>query len=120
VTRVSTSALRLHTGLKGIKVRGAMDDERIDSLLTTVMDLGKQVLAMECHLAELEAAVGALKAFVAAQMFPDDPNEALNQLQTLEKTLFNSDPRTAQRKIMQEALEALHQWRRAGVPPHES
>jgi hypothetical protein len=68
VTRVSTSALRLHTGLKGIKVRGAMDDERIDSLLTTVMDLGKQVLAMECHLAELEAAVCALKAFVAAHV----------------------------------------------------
>ena len=50
MTRVSTSALRLHTGLKGLKVRGAMDDERIDSLLTTVMDLGKQVLAMECFL----------------------------------------------------------------------
>jgi len=52
VTRVSTSALRLHTGLKVLNIRGAMDDERIDSLLTTVMDLGKQVLAMECHLAE--------------------------------------------------------------------
>jgi hypothetical protein len=39
-------------------------------------------------------------------MFPDDPNEALNQLQTLEKTLFNSDPRTAQQKIMQEALHS--------------
>ena len=97
-----------------------MDDERIESLLTTVMDLGKQVLAMEGHLAELESAVGALKAFVAAQMSPDDPKEALNQLQALEKTLFNSDPRTAQRKIMQEALEALQQCRRSGVPPHES
>jgi cob(I)alamin adenosyltransferase len=97
-----------------------MDDERIASLLSTVMDLGKQILAMEGHLAELESAVGALKAFVAAQMFPDDPTEALNQLQTLEKTLFNSDPRTAQRKITQEALEALQQWRRTGVPPHES
>jgi len=56
--------------------RGTIDDERIESLLTTVMDLGKQVLAMESHLAELESAVGALKAFVAAQMFPDDPKEA--------------------------------------------
>src|ERR1700682_3667881 len=117
VTRVSRSALRSHTGLKGLKVRGAMDDERIDSLLTTVMDLGKQVLAMEGHLAELESAVGALKAFVAAQMFPDDPKEALNQLYTLEKTLLNSDPRTAQLKLLQEALEALQQWRRSGVPP---
>jgi hypothetical protein len=97
-----------------------MDDERIESLLTTVMDLGKQVLAMEGHLAELESAVGALKAFVAAPMFPDDPKEAFNQLQTLEKTLLNSDPRTAQRKRTQESLEALQQWRRSGVPPHES
>jgi hypothetical protein len=53
-------------------------------------------------------------------MFPDDPKEALNQIQTLEKTLSNSDPRTAQRKIMQEALEALQQFRRSGVSPHES
>ena len=83
------------------------------------MDLGKQVLAMEGHLAELES-VGALKAFVTSQMFPDDPKEALNQIQTLEKTLSNSDPRTAQRKIMQEALEALQQFRRSGVSPHES
>jgi hypothetical protein len=85
-----------------------------------MMDLGKQVLAMEGHLAELESAVGALKAFVAAQMFPDDPKEALNQLQTLEKTLLNSDPRAAQRKTTQEAFEALQQWRRTGGPPHES
>jgi hypothetical protein len=49
---------------------------------------------------------GVGKVDVAAQMFPDDPNEALNQLQTLEKTLFNSDPRSAQRKIMQEALHS--------------
>ena len=97
-----------------------MDDKRIASLLSSVMELGKQVLAVDGRLAELESAVGALKAFVAAQMFPDDPKEALNQLQTSEKTPFNSDPRTAQRKIMQEALEALHQWRRTGVPPHES
>jgi hypothetical protein len=97
-----------------------MDDERIELLLTTVMDLGKQVLAMEGHLAELESTVGALKAFVAAQMFPDDPKEVFNQLQTLEKTLLNSDPRTAQRKRTQEALEVLQQWRRSGVPPHES
>ena len=97
-----------------------MDDERIESLLTTVMDLGKQVLAMEGHLAELESAVRALKVFVAAQMFPDDPKEALNQLQALEKTVFNSDPRTAQRERVQEALEALQQWRRTGGPPHES
>ena len=97
-----------------------MDDGRIDSLLTTVMDLGKQVLAMEGHLAELESAVGALKAFVAARMFPDEPQKALNQLQTLEKALLNSNPRTAQRKGTQEALEALQQWRRTGGPPHES
>src|ERR1700736_2010606 len=97
-----------------------MDDERIASLLSSMMDLGKQVLAMEGHLAELESAVGALKAFVASQMFPDDPKEALNQLETLEKTLFNTDPRTAQRKRTKEALEALRQWRRSGVPPHES
>jgi hypothetical protein len=97
-----------------------MDDERVESLLRSVMDLGKQVLAMEGRLAELESVVGALKAFVAAQMFPDDPKEALNQLQTLEKTLFNSDPRTAQRKRMQEALEALQQRRLTGGPPHES
>jgi len=97
-----------------------MDDERITSLLSSVMKLGKQVLAMDGHLAELEAAVGALKAFVSAQMFPNDPEEALNQLQTLEKTLLNSNPRIAQRKIMQEALEVLQQWRRSGVPPHDS
>ena len=97
-----------------------MDDERLESLLRSVMELGKQVLAMEGHLAELESAVGAVKALVAAQMFPNDPEEALNQLQTLEKTLLNSDPRTAQRKRTQEALEALQQWRRSGVPPHES
>jgi hypothetical protein len=70
--------------------------------------------------AELESSVGALKFLIAAQTFPDDPKEALNQLRTLEKTLFNSDPLTAQRKRTQEALEALHQWRRTGVPPHES
>jgi hypothetical protein len=97
-----------------------MDDERIASLLSSVMDLGKQVLAMDGHLAELGAAVGSLKAFVSAQMFPNDPEEALNQLQALEKTLLNSNPRTAQRKIMQEALEALQQWRRSGVSPHDS
>jgi hypothetical protein len=97
-----------------------MDDERIASLLSSVMELGKQVLAIEGHLTELEAAVGALKAFVAAQMFPNDPEEALNQLQALEKTLLNSDPRTLQRKRTQEALEALQQWRRSGGPPHES
>ena len=97
-----------------------MDDERIASLLSSMMELGKQVLAMEGHLAELESAVGALKAFVAAQMFPDDPKEALNQLHTLEKTLLNSNPRTAQREGVQEALEALRQWRRTGGPPHES
>jgi len=104
---------------EGVLIRGTMD-ERLESLLRSVMDLGKQVLANEGHLAELESAVGALKAFVAAQMFPDDPKEALNQLQTLEKTLLNSDPRTAQRKTMQEAIEALQQWRRTGDPPHES
>ena len=101
-------------------VRDAMDDERIESLLNSVMELGKQVLAMDGHLAELEAAVGALKAFVSAQMFKNDPEEALNQLQTLEKTLLNSNPRTALREGMQEALEALQQWRRTGGPPHES
>ena len=42
--------------------------------------------------AELESSVGALKFLIAAQTFPDDPKEALNQLRTLEKTLFNSDP----------------------------
>ncbi len=100
--------------------RGTIDNERIESLLRSVVDLGKQVVAMDGHLAELEAAVGALKAFVAAQMFPNDPKEALNQLQTLEKTLLNSNPRTAQRKGTQEALEALQQWRRTGGSPHES
>jgi hypothetical protein len=97
-----------------------MDDERIASLLSSVMALGKQVLAMDGQLAELEAAVRALKAFVSAQMFPNDPEEALNQLRTLEKTVLNSNPRTAQRKIMQEALEVLQQWRRSGVSPHDS
>jgi hypothetical protein len=105
---------------EGLIIRDAMDDERIASLLSSVMELGKQVLAVDGRLAELESAVGALKAFVAAQMFPDDPKEALNQLQTLEKTLLNSNPRTAQREGMKEALEALQQWRRSGVPPHES
>jgi hypothetical protein len=97
-----------------------MDDERLESLLSSVMELGKQVLAIEGHLAELESAVGALKAFVSAQMFPNDPEEALNQLQTLEKTLLNSNPRTAQREGVKEALEALQQWRRTGGPRHES
>ena len=97
-----------------------MDDERIASLLSSVMELGNQVLAMDGRLAELEAAVGALRAFVSAQMFPNDPEEALNQLQTLEKTLLNSNPRTAQREGVQEALEALRQLRRTGGPPHES
>ena len=97
-----------------------MDDERIASLLSSVMELGKQVLAMEGHVAELESAVDALKAFVAGQTFPDDPKEALNQLKTLEKTLLNSNPRTAQREGVQEALEALRQLRRTGGPPHES
>ncbi len=105
---------------EGLMVRDAMDDERIESLLSSVMELGKQVLAMDGHLAELEAAIGALKAFVSAQMFKNDPEEALNQLQTLEKTLLNSNPRTALREGMQEALEALQQWRRTGGPPHES
>jgi hypothetical protein len=100
--------------------RSTIDAERIESLLRSVVDLGKQVAAVDGHLAELEAAVGALKAFVAAQMFPNDPKEALNQLQTLEKTLLNSNPRIAQRKGMQEALEALQQWRRTGGSPHES
>ena len=95
-----------------------MDDERLELLLRSVMDFGEASPCYEDHLAELESAVGALKAFVAARMFPDEPQKALNQLQTLEKTLFNSDPRTAQRKIMQEAPEALQQWRRTGVPLH--
>lgn len=50
--------------------------------------------------------INARKTEQQREMFPDDPNEALNQLQTLEKTLFNSDPCSAQRKIMQEALHS--------------
>jgi hypothetical protein len=39
-----------------------MDDERLESLLRSVMDLGKQLLAMEGHLAELESADDELLA----------------------------------------------------------
>jgi hypothetical protein len=41
---------------ESLMTRGTIDDERIESLLRSVVDLGKQVVAMDGHLAGLEAA----------------------------------------------------------------
>jgi hypothetical protein len=99
---------------------GAVDDERIESLLKAVASLAEHILTLDGNLAELEAAVGALKASVATQLSPDDPIGYLNQLRVFEKKILAADPRTGQRKNIQEALEAVQQWRRTGGPPHES
>ena len=101
-------------------IRGAVDDERIESLLKAVASLAEHILTLDGNLAELEAAVGALKASVATQLSPDDPIGYLNQLRVFEKKILAADPRTGQRKNIQEALEAVQQWRRTGGPPHES
>jgi hypothetical protein len=97
-----------------------VDDERIESLLKAVASLAEHILTLDGNLAELEAAVGALKASLATQLSPDDPIGYLNQLRVFEKKILAADPRTEQRKNIQEALEAVQQWRRTGGPRHDS
>jgi len=94
-----------------------MDDERITNSIAT---LSKQLLILESNQAALRAAVSVLKCLTAIEMSPDDPLEALNRLQGLEKMLLKSDPNALARQEAAEVIEAVRLWKKLGGGHHES
>jgi two-component system KDP operon response regulator KdpE len=64
---------------------------------------------------------GGAMAFVQKPWDQDKLLAIIGQLLgSAELSISQPNPRTVQREGMQEALEALPQWRRTGGPPHES
>jgi hypothetical protein len=81
-----------------------MDDATIRDFIATVSG---QILILERNLANLRAAVIVLQAIAALQMSPDDPIEAAKQLRNLENMLFESDPKSQERKEVAEIIAAV-------------
>jgi hypothetical protein len=89
-----------------------MDDATMRDFIATVSE---QILVLDRNLANLRAAVIVLQAIAALQMAPDDPIEAAKQLQHLERMLFESDPKSQERREVAEIIAAVQLLKKRGV-----
>jgi hypothetical protein len=90
------------------KARWTTRDKRLHCLGS------EQVLILDRNLANLRAAVIVLQAIAALQMSPDDPTEAAKQLRNLENKLFESDPKSQERKEVAGIIEAVKLLKKRG------
>ena len=67
-------------------------------------------------LAQLGAALNAVKAVLAGHMNPPNPKQALEHIQTLEENFAKLDPNAAGRKQMSEAIEMVKMIEKHGGP----
>jgi hypothetical protein len=88
-----------------------MDDATIRDFIATASE---QLLILDRNLANLRAAVIVLQAIAALQMSPDDPIEAAKQLRNLENMLFESDPKSQERKEVAGIIEAVKLLKKRG------
>jgi hypothetical protein len=82
------------------------------------VNLSEQILIVRREIAALRSSVNALKALVATQISPDQPEEVLGRLQVAESTLAAADSTDQELKKALDTIEALRHWK--SDPPPQS
>jgi hypothetical protein len=94
-----------------------MNDERLDSVVKTVISLTQQLTILDDNMSQLRASIQFLKVFAATQLSPSDPAEGLERINLQIKSLVASDESSKERQQASDSLEALTAWMQRGKPP---